>query len=184
MVTIAERIPIVGTDTVLFEHEGTVDKEMLLDSLPTIEQVLESRGVARQKRRKIISIAIEALQNLQLHGTEAGYAGRDGQPVFIVSENANELSVITCNAINAGQAYYLKDKLLKINSLTEDEIRYLYSVIMRQTVVKFSPKGGAGLGLVDMKKKSGNNLSYDFRDLTPDLSYFCLRVSVPRKDDE
>jgi hypothetical protein len=50
---------------------------------------------------------------------------------------------------------------------------------MKQTVVKFSTKGGAGLGLIDMKKKSGNELGFSFQDVDETVSYFSLKVSVP-----
>ena len=43
---------------------------------------------------------------------------------------------------------------------------------------EFSNKGGAGLGLIEMAKKTGNKLDYDFVPLDNDYSYFILSKTV------
>ena len=57
---------LLGNESVLYEYEGLVNKEILLETLPKIESILDSLGVSRQNKRKIVNIAIETLQNLQL----------------------------------------------------------------------------------------------------------------------
>ena len=46
------------------------------------------------------------------------------------------------------------------------------------SVSEFSDKGGAGLGLIEMAKKTGNKLDYDFVSLDNDYSYFILSKTV------
>jgi len=58
---------LVSDDTVLLHHEGAVDKTVVLDTLAQMEDILEAEGIDRQKKRKLVNIAIETLQNLQLH---------------------------------------------------------------------------------------------------------------------
>jgi hypothetical protein len=41
-------------------------------------------------------------------------------------------------------------------------------------------KGGAGLGFVDMARKSGQKLEYEFEELGEGLSFFSLKTTVPR----
>ena len=43
---------------------------------------------------------------------------------------------------------------------------------------EFSSKGGAGLGLIEMAKKTGNKLDYDFVPVDTDFSYFILSKTV------
>lgn len=169
--------PFIHGETVLFEHCGPVTKEILLDALPMLEQVLESRGINRQAIRKVVNVAIECLQNLQLHGSDETKPGID--PEFYVVQDEDSISIITRNLINPNDKEQLRDRIIKINSLNEEEIKFLYTVIMRQTVVKFSSKGGAGLGLVDMRKKSGAKLDFAFQDMNGSGTVFNLKVSVP-----
>lgn len=171
---------LVGEETVLFEHEGLVDKQVLLETLPALEKILDELSVDRQRKRKIVNIAIETLQNLQLHSFQEEAAGNYKlSPLFILSKDDENVSITIGNLISSDEQAVLEDKILKINSLNEEEIKFLYGVIMKQTVVKFSTKGGAGLGLIDMKKKSGSDLDFKFQKVDDAVSYFSLKVSVP-----
>lgn len=71
----------------------------------------------------------------------------------------------------------LKAKLDQINKLNPEEIRDKYKELMTQ--MEFSDKGGAGLGLLDIARKSANKFEYDFRKLGDKKSYFTLKVSIP-----
>jgi hypothetical protein len=171
---------LLGDESVLYEHEGKVNKEVLLDILPVLEGILDSLGVNLQKKRKIVNIAIEVLQNLQLHSFPDGENTYILEPMFLVAKNENNITITIGNLIHNSEQDILKDKLNKINSLNDEEIKFLYGVIMKQTVVKFSTKGGAGLGLIDMKKKSGNPLTFSFQQVDDSVSYFSMKVSVPK----
>lgn len=165
-------------DVVLFEYEGAVDKQVVLDTLPQIETILDALGVQKQKKRRIVNIAIETLQNLQLHSFQTSEELYGIKPHFLVAKNNGFLSITIGNLIAVDERELLEDKLRKINSLNDEEIKFLYGVIMKQTVVKFSTKGGAGLGLIDMKKKSGNELDYCFQEIDQRVCYFCLKINV------
>ena len=170
---------LIENEAILLEYEGAVDKKILIQTLPQIEEILESLNVSRQNKRKIVNIAIETLQNLQLHSYQNGKRDYDISPLFIVAKSDEFITITIGNLVAQDEKAVLEDKILKINSLNEEEVKFLYGVIMKQTVVKFSTKGGAGLGLIDMKKKSGNELGFYFQDLDDTVTYFSLKVSVP-----
>jgi len=170
---------LLKSHTVLLEYEGKVDKDVLLDTLAKMEEALEKEQIDRQKKRKLVNIAIETLQNLQLHSFQADDSDYDIYPAFYLTKTDGHINIIIGNLIDNSERPLLEDKLNKINSLNDEEIKFLYGVIMEQTVVKFSSKGGAGLGLIDMKKKSGRPLDFLFQPIDGSVSYFNLRVSVP-----
>lgn len=169
---------LVNSDTVLLHHNGVVDKEVVLDTLAQMEDILEAEEIDRQKRRKLVNIAIETLQNLQLHSYNHVNEDYAGMTHFFLTRKKNRLNIIIGNLVSNDETVVLEDKLKKINSLTDEEVKFLYGVIMKQTVVKFSSKGGAGLGLIDMKKKSGNPLQYYFQQVDNKVSFFSLRIEV------
>ena len=70
----------------------------------------------------------------------------------------------------------LREKLEQINQLDAKEIREVYRQML--SVAEFTDKGGAGLGLIEMAKKTGNKLDYDFISLDKDYSYFILSKTV------
>lgn len=169
---------LVGTDAVLLHHSGTVDKSVVLDTLAQLEDILEAEGLDRPKKRKLVNIAIETLQNLQLHAFVSEDRQYPASSNFYLTRHDGRLNIVIGNLVKCSERLLLEDKLHKINSLNDEEVKFLYGVIMKQTVVKFSSKGGAGLGLIDMKKKSGNDLKYDFQPVDDEVTYFSLRIEV------
>lgn len=177
--TVNKRILLQDED-VLLVHEGIVDRKILLDTLPKIEETLSKLKVDRQTKRRIVNIAIETLQNLQLHSfpiEEPEY--QHLLPIFVLSKDEENLYVDIGNLALIKERPILEDKIKKVNSLNEEEVKFLYGVIMKQTVVKFSTKGGAGLGIIDMKKKSGTPLEFKFQDVDDKVCFFNLRIRVP-----
>jgi len=170
-------------DEVLLSREGLITKSDILLILPEIEALLDKFNTNKIIKRKIVNIAIESLQNLQIHSFLDHSNLYLHKPLFILSKAGSDFYISIGNLVNNIEIAYLKDKLVKINSLKDDEVKYLYSVIMKQTFVKFSDKGGAGLGLVDMKKKSGHPLLYQFAAIDDSVSYFVLKVKIPMTEE-
>lgn len=172
----------VSSEMMLFEHNGGVSKSDLLQILPQMEAIMDSQSAKKLTKRKVINIAIESLQNIQIHTIDTSQ-GDIYPPFFGLIRSNSHFEVVMGNLVPNQEKVYLEDKILKLNSLDEDEVKYLYSIIMRQTFSKFSEKGGAGLGLIDMKKKSGQPLVYDFLPVDESLSYFRLKIVVPNTED-
>ncbi len=172
---------LMDGDDVLLSREGLITKSDILHILPEVEVLLDKFNTGKIIKRKIINIAIESLQNLQIHSFLDHSDTYSEKPVFLLSKSGNDFYISIGNLVNNEEIPYLKDKLVKLNSLKDDEVKYLYSVIMKQTFVKFSEKGGAGLGLVDMKKKSGHPLLYKFAPVDDTVSYFILKVKIPNE---
>ena len=82
----------------------------------------------------------------------------------------------TGNVLPSAHIDDLKNKLDEINHLQPDEIRKVYRQML--STAEFSNKGGAGLGLIEMAKKTGNKLDYDFVPLDNEYSYFILSKTV------
>jgi len=57
-------------------------------------------------------------------------------------------------------------------------LKELYKEIIKNTTI--SEKGGAGLGFVDMARKSGGKLEFEFPEMNTEYCFFCLKVNVPR----
>jgi hypothetical protein len=96
--------------------------------------------------------------------------------LVIYSKTDNGYTVTTGNVLPSANINNLKSKLDEINNLQADEIRNVYRQMLSNS--EFSDKGGAGLGLIEMAKKTGNKLDYDFVPLDEEFSYFILSKTV------
>jgi hypothetical protein len=70
----------------------------------------------------------------------------------------------------------LRTNLSEVNGLTHQELRVRY--VERLCNNDWSEKGGAGLGLISMAKKSNGPLDYQFQELEQDMFLFTLAVMV------
>ena len=69
---------------------------------------------------------------------------------------------------------------LPIYRSSKEEIKELYKFILNHQ--KISEKGGGGLGLVDIARKTGNTLSYRFVSFDAKKSFFYLDILVNEEE--
>src|SRR5262249_51953340 len=105
---------------------------------------------------------------------------RSHAAIFLIGKESDRYSIMSGNPIRKGNVAGLKGKLDQINSLDKDGLKDLYKEIIKNTTI--SDKGGAGLGFVDMARKSGEKLEFSFPELNADYCFFCLKVNVPRAE--
>jgi hypothetical protein len=165
---------------VILAYKGSITSEIINDILEGVEKKLEEVDEDSKLRKKIYNILVESLQNL-FHHIEMSHEGinEELEPKFgilaVVKEN--ELyKIITGNFINVRRIKFLKEKINKINSLSKDELKDMYKFILNHQ--KLSAKGGGGLGLVDIARKSGNKLEFEFYNYNDDYYFFNLTISV------
>ncbi len=116
---------------------------------------------------------LESLQNVSRHSNGSQHAKMS---LVVYSKVTDGYTVTTANVISSSNIEDLKKRLDEINDLNTNEIRSVYRQMLSNS--EFSNKGGAGLGLIEMAKKTGNKLDYDFIPLDDENSYFILSRTV------
>ena len=94
----------------------------------------------------------------------------------MISKNSDHYEVKTGNYIAKHKSIELKQKLDDINALDKDGLRDLYKSVLNDG--ELSEKGTAGLGIIDIARKSGNKLEYDFMPVDDNYDFFCLNVKI------
>jgi hypothetical protein len=129
----------------------------------------------RSTKRRLLRIVIESIQNVMRH-TATG-ARSEGFIVRIAAER-DSFSVMTGNAIRKERAALLKDKIERINSAAMNELTHLYRRALQGG--PSGDEGGAGLGLMDIARRSGKKLLYEFQEMSKEYCFFRLEVTVSR----
>ena len=156
-------------------YEGEFTQEITKSVLAMAERNMDSTGEESVIKRKVFNIMVECLQNIVKHSEESK---ENQSAIFMIGRQEGEYIIMSGNPMNKGETAIVKEKLDKINSLDKDGLKSLYKDIMKTTQI--SDKGGAGLGFVDMARKSGRKLEYDFFDLDDKCSFFCLKATIGR----
>ena len=165
---------------VVLSFKGDVTSELMTSILQIIEQRMDDMNEAPRLRKKVYNVLVECLQNLYHHidevPSETSKNGTDRSAIFMVSLNPKGYSITTGNYILSEREESFKDRLERINSLTKEELKEMYKEVLNSE--GRSDKGGGGLGMIDIARKTGNKLNYDFATLNDKYSFFSLNINV------
>jgi hypothetical protein len=157
----------------MFVYRGIVTSENSVPLLMLLEKEMEHSEFGFVGRKRLFMFVLESLQNVSRHSHDSSYAGMS---LVVYSKIPGGYTVTTGNVIPKTHIPELRIKLEEINNLEAKEIRNVYRQMLNSA--EFSTKGGAGLGLIEMAKKTGNKLDYDFVPVDEEFSYFVLSKTV------
>ena len=160
-------------ERLMFVYRGVVTNENSVPLLMLLEKEMENSEFGFLGRKRLFMFVLESLQNVSRHSDQNQYADMS---LVVYSKKDNGYTVTTGNVLPAANIIDLKSKLDEINNLQTDEIRNVYRQMLSNA--QFSDKGGAGLGLIEMAKKTGNKLEYTFKAYNSHYSFFYLDILV------
>jgi hypothetical protein len=170
------------TQNLILVYQGDFTQETTKSILAMAERNLDSSGEDSSIKRKVFNVMVEALQNIVKHSDElADGEIRSNAAIFLIGREKDKYSIMSGNPIQKENIAGLTKKLDQINNLDKDGLKELYKEIIKNTTI--SDKGGAGLGFVDMARKSGEKIEYSFPELNDKYSFFCLKVNVARENE-
>ena len=161
-------------------YEGEITHQITKAFTSLAETNMSKEEEAGSVQRKVYHVMIECLQNISKHAdsvkiNDSYFSGRG---IFMISKAESEYSITTGNAIENSKLASLREMIDHVNSLTKEELNDLY--VKQISEGQLSEKGGAGLGFIDIVRKTGRKLEYQFLELSDDTSFFILTSFVSR----
>jgi hypothetical protein len=129
-------------------------------------------------QKKVFNVMVECLQNISKHADSLTDEDEERRGIVMVSKGDDSYNIITGNIIKNERVQSLKDSLEHINSLDKAGLSTLFKQQIKESTI--SDKGGAGLGLIDIAKKTGSKLIYQFKELNDQVSFFILTSTIKR----
>jgi hypothetical protein len=120
----------------------------------------------------------ECYQNIVRHGTNphTNVKFPTKSSAFFSRSRNGVFYITSANYVMNEFKDTISSKLNRVNDLSQDELKEL----SREVLLKgeLSEKGGAGLGIIEMARKSGNKLDYLFENINEKLSMFYLHLRL------
>ncbi len=168
-------------DNLGYIYRGRFTQKITDSILALTESNLSTNEQSSKMKKRVYLILVEGLQNITRHQDDTGNNSSEGYGMFVIQREDEKYYITTGNLIEKKSIKHIKDLIDKINSLEKEELKEYYKHVLEEG--RLSDKGGAGLGLIDMAKKSGNKLSYDFKDISEKHSYFYLHTIPSLKNE-
>ncbi len=174
---------ILCKEHLCFIYQGDFSDDITEKIISLSEYSIDNNNqVMAKMKNKISFLIVECFQNIVRHGNSAPHDINRTLtlPSLFSARSTNDCVYITsANLIENEQIPLLQEKLEKLNSLDKEKIKALYMEILSNN--QLSEKGGAGLGLVEMARKSGNPIEYGFENENDKLSLFYLMLKMKEK---
>jgi len=170
------------SNEILLSYKGDANKEVLSSMLDIIEVKLDTTNVSSKLKKKLYNILVECLQNLYHHIDESVEKDSikgiiaNSAAIFMFSKSESSFNICTGNYIDSNDVEKLRERITYINSMGKDELKAYHKQILNNGEI--SIKGGGGLGLIDMVRKSENKLGYCFQKVNKNMYFFTLEIKL------
>jgi hypothetical protein len=164
-------------------YNGSYSNDLMIKIIGLSEANQKQHKVELQTQRRVSYLMAECFQNIMKHGEkETDNENMPAGTSFFMNRNSKGTHyILSANLIQNENIEGLKDQIDAINKLSGVELKELYVKTMKEG--KFSDKGGAGLGLIDMARKSGHKLDYIFVDFNEKASVFYNQIVLKITSD-
>lgn len=163
---------------VIVSYKGAVTSKIIADTLELVETKLDEHLEPCVVRKKLYNVLVECLQNLFHHVDNVPNPDSDTDKLgaFVLSKTNEGYRISTGNMVEAAHSENLKLRIDKINGLSKEELKEFYKFVLNNQT--FSAKGGGGLGLIDIARKTGNPIDYKLIPFGDELYFFNMNVLI------
>lgn len=154
---------------------GDITNNLSQQLLTLAEKNIDKEKISVKVKKRVFHIMVESIQNITRHKDQEQNKDRD-YSIFSVQKKGFVFYVTTGNVVENSKIDALVSKLDRVNNLDQDELNAFYKEILSNG--QLSEKGGAGLGLIEMARKSGNKLTYKVNKINDEVSYFYMHSHI------
>ena len=161
----------------LFVLQGSLAENDCDEQLSLLESKVDEITDNRMFKKRLFNVLVECAQNIHRHGKCEAPACA----MLVLGKNEKGYYVLTSNPIGNDCVDTLTEKLDEVKRMSVDEMRDAFRT--KLSCNDYGDKGGAGLGFLDIARKSKGDLEYQIQRLNEDYSYFTLKVNIcPTKE--
>lgn len=166
---------------VIFRYEGEVYQGLVVSFLKLLERKVTQKNEAKFIRKKLFNIMVEMLQNISRHAEDEQDLAflEANNPIFTLGKIDDLYILMTQNPVSNEHIRQIYQNLTTVNEKSLEELRDIYRKIIKQGLI--SSKGGAGIGYIDLRRKSQEKFLFDFQALDPNYSLYRFVIRIDCK---
>lgn len=160
---------------------GVISPDLISNILQMTEAKMDEEEENRKVKKKVFNVMVECLQNVY-HHLEQKPEVSPHHPVnleaglIMLGKSGSHYYIVTGNYIPLEKVPALRQKLSQVNRLDREGLKSLYRMVLNNE--SFSDKGTAGLGIIDIARKSGQRICYRFDKTDDEYGFFTLESKI------
>lgn len=164
---------LMSDNRILLSYRGVMSQDIVIALLNLAENKLNQADQGSSVKNRVFSVMIECLQNITQHSEKNEFADSN---IFMMGLGEKGFIIYSGNVIRNEKTDELKNKLTKINTMTDAELKDFYKFIIKNE--SLSEKASFGLGLIQIARKTGRPIYFDFEKIDDAHSFFTLKTSI------
>ncbi|HQQ93539.1 MAG TPA: SiaB family protein kinase [Bacteroidia bacterium] len=171
-------------NNILLSFKGEITSELLTSILQIMENKMDNLQEEPKMKKKVYNVLVECLQNLYHHMDEVSEHSdldKNRSAIFTIGKQGDRYTIVTGNYILNENISGLRSRLDEVNSLNKDQLKEYYKKVLNNG--EMSLKGGGGLGMIDIARKTGEKLEYNFLEIDNKVSFFTLNIKVSNQQN-
>lgn len=162
---------------IIIAFNGSFTHSIIEEIGNAIKSHLEAELIAKGTITDVFAVYVEQTQNVRNYVAKClDDTSQIGSSVLIIVHNQGKYTVGSGNIIRKCDVNELKTQLETINSCNKDQLKQMHKIKRKQSLL--SQTTGAGLGLIDMARRSSGKLDFKFEPVDDDYDFFSLSVKV------
>jgi hypothetical protein len=161
-------------------YEGEVNQSIVKVFTSMTEKNMSDNSESSKTTKRVYHVMVECLQNICKHSSDpaTGQEVSPGAGIVLLGERGNSFILTTGNILSNDKIEGMKSTLDEFNLLDHAGVKAKYKEMIKSS--RLSDKGGAGLGFIDIIKKTGNKIEYHFEPVNDEISFFIFTTKVDR----
>jgi len=171
---------VMSEEGIVFSFSGMISQSLTSFMVETAKDQLDEKGEDSKMTRNMFLVAVEQLQNIMSYSKEKNVhdGSRYTSPGVMVigySEDKKKYYVNSSNEIVLEDKIKVSQRIDHINSLEKNSLRKYLREKLRSA--EDTHERGAGVGFIEMAKRSSEKLEYDFEKIGGKL-YFHIKTYI------
>lgn len=163
---------------ILLCFNGPISRSLIEEIGNALKNYLQADQAHPSAAMDVFGAYIEMTQNIRHYASQRGYDEQDGSATVVVArDNEGHYLVQAGNLVEEADGKALLDTVGQLASLDKAALKNAYKEQLR----KPRPEGaatGAGLGLIDIARKSARPLQADLAPTRDHRCFFNLRATI------
>jgi len=172
-------------DHLAFIYLGNFSNNVLALATDLIKYDIDDDSSFSSMSNKLSFLMIENFQNIIRYSDNKDVETENekvSKEVFMTRHIGDSFFITSANLVENQKIEDLKNKLQLVNTLDRDELKMLYIEVL--TNRKISKQGGAGLGFIEMVRKTNEKLDFDFIPENNEYSLFYFQIKLRGRNSE
>jgi len=164
-------------DGTMLCFNGPISRSLLEEIGHALKNYLEAEHARPAAASDVFAVYIEVTQNIRHYANQRGYGDHHAVATVVITRHSDGRYVVSAgNCVEPEDGRGLMARVRELAAMDKAQLKTVYKEQLRKPLDPGS--SGAGLGLIDIARKSSEPISASLRETADGKAFFSLSVVI------